>query len=254
VELFVEGGDGYSCSEVPSASPSESMSPSASFFPSSSPSLGPTPLVCDDDQVDYSIELQADQFGYETSIATFALGEDYKDLDELVHFGNRGSYERLTLYDIPMCLEKNRCYLFAIRDSYGDGLVERNPKGYVKLHLDETEIFKSKGDFGNYDSKVFCTGDHVCSDNKEIVFTNKQLSCGEYLKKGKSKKKRKKLCGKFLEGDFVYNHCPETCSRKANKGPCKWLKKKEDKMQNLVEEEMEELEGDGPETSTSMPM
>jgi len=252
VELFVEGGDGYSCSGVPSASPSESMSPSESSFPSSSP---PTPIVCDDDQVNYSIKLQTDWYGYETSIATFALGDDYKDLDELVHFGDRGSYERMTLYDIPMCLGKNRCYLFAIRDSYGDGLVEHNPKGYVKLRLDETEIFQSKGDFGYYDSQVFCTGDHVCSDTEEIVFTDKQLSCGEYLS-GKNKKKRKKRCDKFLEGDFVYNHCPETCGRKANRGPCKWLKKKEDKMQNIVEEEMEELEGDGPETSTStsMPM
>jgi hypothetical protein len=235
VELFVEGGDvSYHCSAVPSATPSGSASPSESFVASSSPTVSPTPLVCDSDEVDFQIELQTDWFGNDTSIATFSLDDDYTDLDDLMHFGHRSSFESMTLYDIPMCLERDRCYVFAIRDSYGDGLSEDN--GYVRLYQDGKRIFQSGGDFGFYDSRIFCTGDHVCRDNEEIVFTKNDLSCDEFVR-GK-KKTRKKRCNKFIKGDFVRNHCPETCGRKAKKGPCKWMRDKEAKMKQLVKDEM----------------
>jgi len=200
--------------------------------PTESPSESPTeaPTVCDNSLL--QIKLQEDTYGVETSIAVFSLNDDNGDLDSLAYF--QAGYQSHKLHNIPLCLESDRCYLFAIHDSYGDGLTEYG--GYFDLLLEGKTIYKSDGDFGSYDSRIFCTGDHICKDNTKIRFSKKKKKCQKFVK-GKFSQKQKK-CNRFEKGDFVYNHCPETCGRGAKVGPCTWMRNKEEEMEEIVLDEL----------------
>jgi hypothetical protein len=198
--------------------------------PSGAPTATPTaaPSVCYDSML--QIKLQEDPYGSETSIAVFSLDDDYADLDSSVYF--QAGFESYKLHNISLCLESDRCYLFAIHDSFGDGLLG----GYFDLLLEEKAIYNSDGDFGSYDSRIFCTGDHICKDKKKIRFSNKKKKCKKFVE-GKWNKKQKK-CNRFAKGDFVYNYCPETCGRRANVGPCTWMRNKEEEMKEIVLDEL----------------
>jgi hypothetical protein len=196
--------------------------------------LAPTPTpTCINDESRFQINLQEDYYGYETSIAVFSLNDDYTDLESSVYF--QSNFESDKLHNIPLCLETDRCYLFAIHDSYGDGLTAYG--GYFDLLLEGKKIYKSDGDFGYYDSRIFCTGDHICRDNRKIRFTKEILNCNKFVKGKFSQRKEK--CNRVKEGDYVYNHCPETCGKKAKVGPCGWMRNKEKDMKQLVEDNVD---------------
>jgi len=197
--------------------------------PTEDPTVAPTPqpTPCTNGE-SFQIYLQEDRYGSETSIFLFSLGgDDYNDLDELVY--SKSDFVSRRLYDIPLCLEPDQCYLFAIHDWYGDGLTLSG--GYFDLLLEDKKIYKSDGDFGYYDSWVFCTGD-MCQDDRKIRFTKEELSCKKFVKGKFSEKKDK--CNKHKEGDYVYNHCPVTCAKQAKVGTCSWMRNKEKDMKDVV--------------------
>jgi len=188
------------------------------------------PAPCTDGK--FQIYLQEDNWAEETSVVLFSLGgDDYNDLDELLYskkaeFG----FKRNQLHDIPLCLEPDQCYLFAIHDSFGDGLTDKG--GYFDLLLEDKKIYKSDGDFGFYDSWVFCTGDHECQDDRKVRFTKEEENCKKFVK-GKFSEEIDK-CNKHKEGDYVYNHCPVTCGKQAGEGTCSWMRNKEKDMKEVV--------------------
>jgi len=102
----------------PTTAPTEPQ-PTHSLTPYPTLATTPTP-TCINDESRFQINLQEDYYGYETSIAVFALNDDYTDLDSSVYF--QSSFESVKLHNVPLCLETDRCYLFAIHDSYGGGL------------------------------------------------------------------------------------------------------------------------------------
>jgi len=137
--------------------------PPISEAPSQAPSSSPTEACGGNDSLKYQIQLQTDDFGDETIIATYMIDEDSNGV--LVF--QETNLESNTLYTFPseesyQCLEDNRCYLFAIGDSNGDGMTA-GEGAFFKGLIGGEEIFAGGADFTDYDERIFCIGDATLS-------------------------------------------------------------------------------------------
>jgi hypothetical protein len=208
---------------APTAAPSTDPTLTPTWAPTATPTVAPTPTqACNKHHSTFQIEIREDRDASHTTIATFSLNNDYTELDDLVYL--KHDFQSDERQNINLCLEADRCFLFAIYDAM--------PRDYFDLFLEGRKIYGGRGEFGYYDSRIFCTGDHICRDNRRIRFTKKKLNCKKFVK-GKLGQ-RKKKCNRFAEGDFVYNHCPETCGKKASVGPCSWMRNKAEEMEQFV--------------------
>jgi len=233
----------------PTTTPTNLPTKQPTAEPTHSPSESPTEFSCDDGDSEFRINLQTDAYPDETAIATFSLNETFTGLDSLESFEASFSPEYLNI-EIPLCLETDQCYVFAITDSAGDGLTFFG--GYYDLYLEDKKIFRGDGIFRNYDSRVFCTGD-VCQDDTEIRFSKDKLSCSKYIKGDFSEKKMK--CTRTVNGKKVFEYCPQTCGKRAKKGSCSWMYKLEQELEPLVLDAMPTVSPthDPTKTPTRMP-
>jgi len=177
--------------------------------------LPPTPGPCNKD---LTIKVTTDQYGVET---TWKLRDSNKEeimkRSYLVSF-----YEN----EHTLCLKSDECYQFLIEDSFGDGMCLEGPEtcGSYSLDLNGQEITSALGDFTDERKFEFCTGDGVpnfCDDDDDDEFEFKfkpNKTCENWVGVG-NKKKIKKKCGKYFNGQKVFKWCPETC-KEVGLGPC----------------------------------
>ena len=116
---------------------------------------------CATGEIEVTIEITTDQYGYETywSLSdnngnVLAQGGQFPD-------GSGASYANNTTYTETVCADDDACLRFDLHDDFGDGIF--NPGGYT-ITVDGTEI-ASGGDFGDYTFDMFnCPPGSSCSD------------------------------------------------------------------------------------------
>jgi hypothetical protein len=77
--------------------------------------------TCTTAESTFKIKLGTDNYGDQTTIALSLLNDDNTSFDDLVYVRKR-DFTSDKFYKEKICREKNKCYLFAIHDSNGDGL------------------------------------------------------------------------------------------------------------------------------------
>ena len=161
------------------------LSPTDTFPPTTeSPTTTLTPTTCVGN-IEYQILLFSDSFGYETSISTYLLSEDFTELEELV-VEKIGSFDSNSLHVLPAqddhyCLEDDRCYIFFIGDSYGDGLISG---AYYAGYVNQRLVFSGYGgysDFNSCDQRIFCTGNASPSPSPFPSFYYPTMDPSTYL-------------------------------------------------------------------------
>jgi len=129
--------------------------------PTEPPTNAPTPVPgCGGKgHLEYKVELKTDNYGGDTTIGTYKL-LDNQELGEKVFSAT--DFSSQTVYTVPeeghnsMCLEENECYIFALDDSYGDGMAS-GEDGYFKIFLGGEEIAHVLGNsFKTYAEHMFC--------------------------------------------------------------------------------------------------
>jgi hypothetical protein len=135
------------------------------------------PIPCKDDngKVDFRLELYTDGYPKETSWA-ISTTEDPKDF---IYSGG-GYYLSFTKYNERICLETsnkdNKCYVFTIIDSYGDGISCngsdcQSGDGFYRGYLVDEENSNAsifEGDvFGSFEQQIFCVGPAAISTTTE---------------------------------------------------------------------------------------
>jgi hypothetical protein len=152
-------------STTPSVTSSATPSITSSNVPSISPSTGPTlspivsptipatkthaPTIC---EMNFSLALNTDNYGEEISWEIA-----YHETREVVasSSSNDGSYPSSTSIIENGCIPFN-CYIFTIRDSFGDGLCCGQGNGSYWLYVNDRYV-GSGGDFGTKDTVLFGT-------------------------------------------------------------------------------------------------
>jgi len=125
---------------IPSSTPSDN--PSVSLHPSTS--LIPTREPCEEGL--FSLELQTDDFGSETSWKLY-----YED-GSIIISGN--GYGDNQLYEIETCIDTG-CHSFRISDYFGDGICCLYGQGYYTARVDG-DVVGSGGGFTTEDRVNFC--------------------------------------------------------------------------------------------------
>ena len=116
---------------------------------------------CAPNEIQVTVEIVTDQYGYETYWAltnssgdTLLLGGEEPD-------GSGTTYENNTTYTESVCVVNTECLRFDLYDDFGDGIFAQG--GYSIL-VDGTEI-ASGGDFDDYTFNLFnCPPGSSCSD------------------------------------------------------------------------------------------
>mmetsp|Transcript_35532 Transcript_35532/g.39948 ORF Transcript_35532/g.39948 Transcript_35532/m.39948 type:complete len:185 (+) Transcript_35532:403-957(+) len=159
--------------EGPSEGPSTITLSTSDPVPTSSPTAS-----CGDAEIGrFRIELLTDAYASETSWNLFRtpssnngiVGGDGDENDEVIVIGSGPEgpnvYTGDEAYTFPkggssFCLEKSYCYVFEIKDAYGDGICCGEGLGSYSGYLDGIKIFEG-GDFKSVDTKIFCVGNSL---------------------------------------------------------------------------------------------
>ena len=106
---------------------------------------------CSTDEVEVTIEITTDQYGYETywtltdANGTVLLqGGEFPD-------GSGTTYENNTTYTESVCAPDDACLRFDLYDDFGDGIL--SPGGYT-VSMDGSEI-ATGGNFDDYTFNLF---------------------------------------------------------------------------------------------------
>lgn len=85
---------------------------------------------CADWESQFALELKTDMYGSDISWEIKELDDsgDWKLVEQ-----NMREYRNRQVYSEKVCLEKDMCYKFTIRDKYGDGLCCDQGEGYYKI-------------------------------------------------------------------------------------------------------------------------
>ena len=112
----------------------------------------PPPSNCAEDEFDVTLELNTDNFAYETSWTL----EDMDDRD-LIDSASYEIADGLTPFEYQYCVPSSVCYAFVINDAFGDGIV--SGFGSYSLSVDSEVIATSlddlNGDFGHQNVAYF---------------------------------------------------------------------------------------------------
>ena len=122
---------------------------------------------CDTDEIKIKVEIETDDWGYETSWRiTDLIGAI------LLEGGRDGTYGNLSYYTDSICVASDGCYFFEIYDTYGDGIFA--PHGY-KLFVDEVLVSSGSDDVGSY-AKVTAYCPNICSiTHNALIDLQRQL-------------------------------------------------------------------------------
>jgi len=117
--------------------------------PTSTPSSRPTYGPCGDDDMEVELEIQTDDWAYETSW-------DIIDTTSGNELAGANGYSDFTSYNYKYCFPSDMCLRFEMRDSFGDGIIQ--PDGYT-LKVDDIILATSdddvSGDFDYSESVTF---------------------------------------------------------------------------------------------------
>lgn len=164
---------------------------------SHAPSSAPTLERCNDDEIEFLLNLTTDWYGYETS---WILSNSH-DNSIAVQGGNY--YKPNHNYQVAQCLPCGT-YNFTIYDSYGDGIL--SPGGY-SIQIDGTVVKNfTNSSFSYMETTLLHEGSYCekrCEDSKlkMLLVTGRLKGCHWVSKKPK------KRC---RDPDIV-SHCPSTC-------------------------------------------
>lgn len=139
-------------SSAPSVAPSSFPSPSPSIDPSSSISPTTIPGRCPSGQFAFDLELQTDNFGYETRWKIKSEASDSTVAKSI------GLLRSNNFYQHDYCFDDG-CYDFTITDAWNDGICCTYGQGYYKGYLygnTEGEPEFSGGEFTSSRTHRFC--------------------------------------------------------------------------------------------------
>jgi len=154
-------------SPAPTAStaPTASAAPSVSTIPSVTPTRSSLPTTTPTACVGYtfSLVLLTDDYASETSWTLTDLEEN------IVILSNDGELVNNQLYEVDKCLVSERCYMFTLFDSYGDGICCSYGNGYYTVTVEGDEIASGGELYYNYEydceeSVEFCDTFDSCDD------------------------------------------------------------------------------------------
>ena len=97
---------------------------------------------CPTGEVEVKIEIQTDNYGYESYWTLSSNGGSV-----ILEGGQGGVYENFTTYSDSVCIDEGSCLIFEMFDTFGDGIFA--PNGY-SLSLDETVVSTGSNDIGDY--------------------------------------------------------------------------------------------------------
>jgi len=118
---------------------------------------------CGDNEVSLRIDLRPDRFPDEISIVLTELSSGVQDT--IVAFGSIAVNHTAPIMQIDRCLPANHCYIFAIYDSYGDGICCDEGEGWYTVTYNG-EIVKEGGKFKRSDNVHFGEGCLIALDGE----------------------------------------------------------------------------------------
>lgn len=124
-------------------------------------SLGISPMLgqCPTGQIQVTVEILTDNYGYETS---WTLTDS--DGNSLLSGGQNQAYANATLYTVSACVDENTCMRFQIDDSFGDGICCGYGNGYYSVKINNVEV-ASGGTFTSTAFDLFnCPPGSSCND------------------------------------------------------------------------------------------
>lgn len=221
---------------APTANPTIASTANPTAAPTANPSLNPTaaPVICGgNENLKYHVHLATVNSGSDISVSTVVIDITTDALGEetIMQYND---FESNSVYNLPkendhVCLQDDRCYIFAINGSEGGSSF----KGFLGT---EEKFAGTVGDTG-YADEMFCTGNasitasptssptespDSCVDDPEFRYKNKRKwTCKNYVK-GSTRKIKKKCKKRWTNGKRIYDFCQETCGR-VGLGVCDYL-------------------------------
>lgn len=210
----------------PTANPTRAPTANPTRAPTANPTRAPTaaPIICGgNENLKYHVQLATGNSGSDLSVSTVVLDITTDKLGDETIMQYSG-FDSNTAYNLPtendyVCLQDNRCYIFAVSDSEGDSSF----KGF----LGNEEVFAGTVGDDGYTDKIFCTGDasmtasptssptdspDVCEDDGDFRYKNKKKWTCDFYLQNRSVRKIKKKCNKrWTTGKKIHDFCRETC-------------------------------------------
>lgn len=111
---------------------------------------------CTADEIDFSLKIRTDDYGYETSWQLVNVQNDQTVLSQA-----EGTYGNNDNVATQQCLNANNCYTLTIFDSYGDGICCGQGSPGFQVEVDG-QVFQGSQDFTSF---ISIPGIGNCSNN-----------------------------------------------------------------------------------------
>ena len=135
-------------------------------------------IVCGENEVSLQIDLRPDRFPDDIFMVLTELSSGIQDTFDA--FGSIVHIDASSVMQINRCLPANHCYIFAIFDSYGDGICCDEGEGWYTVTYNG-EIVKEGGKFKRSDAVHFGEGCLIALDEEGRRYFPKLPDRSDYV-------------------------------------------------------------------------
>jgi len=123
------------------------------------PVSGPSDDECTNNEIEFKVVIKADQSSNTDNLFYLQKKKKRKNKYEWKHIFKTDDIKADKKQTFSLCLPKDDCYRFTIKDNNGDGLCCQYGRGYYELYNDSTKFKKSKMKNKNKERIKFCANE-----------------------------------------------------------------------------------------------